>query len=255
VISNREMNQQSVPYLPLFYYVVAAVIILAVAWLITRKAIPALGTTFLMLAVLGALVFLVTPLIMLFFQIARPLFGKYQPYIYFYAISLFILFCALQVATRRNLVHAALFLCLTFIGVAGIFIMLNAEFVAVVQLLIYAGAITVHMLFAIMLTQNLTGREIQSHNRQVPFTVLIALGLAVLMIVIFLNPVKISDSEIYGPNKKWAVQTTMENMAVDVPNITLIGKSMMTTFTLALWVTSIILTMAMIGGLILARKD
>ena len=249
------MNQQGVPYLPLFYYVVGAIIILAIGWLITRKTIPALSGTFLALAILGALIFLVTPLLFLFFKIARVLLGQYQPYIYFYTISLFILFCALQVATRRNLVHAALFLCLTFLGVAGIFLMLNAEFVAVVQILIYAGAVTVLILFAIMLTQNLTGREIQTHNRQVPFTVLISLGLAVVMIAIFLNPVKISESEIYGPNMKWAVQATVENMSVDTPNITLIGKSMMTTFTLALWITSIILTMAMIGGLILARKD
>ena len=249
------MNQQSVPYLPLFYYVVAAIVVLALAWLATRKIAPALSTIFLALAILGGLIFVATPIVVLVFKIARVLFGKYQPYIYFYALSFFILFCALQVATRRNLVHAALFLCLTFIGVAGIFLLLNAEFVAVVQILIYAGAVTVLILFAVMLTQNLTGREIKAHNRQVPFAVLVSLGLAVLMIVIFLNPVKISETEIYGPNMKWAVQTTIEDMAIDTPNIALIGKSMMTTFTLAVWIASIILTVAMIGGLILARKD
>jgi NADH-quinone oxidoreductase subunit J len=249
------MTQESVPYFPAFYYVLAAVIVFAILWLLTRKAIPTLGTTFLILAILCALVFLAAPIIVFFFQVAWILLGKYQPYIYFYAISLFILFCALQVATRRNLVHCALFLCLTFIGVAGIFILLNAEFIAIVQILIYAGAITVLMLFAIMLTQNLTGRELQSHNRQVPFTVIAALGLGILMIVIFLNPVRISETDVYGPSQKWAVQAGMEDMAVDVPNISLIGQSLMSTYTLAFWIASIILTVAMIGGLILARKD
>ena len=57
-----------------------------------------------------------------------------------------------MVALVRDLVHAVLFLILSFIGVAGLYITLSADFVAVVQVLIYAGAISVLMLFAILLT-------------------------------------------------------------------------------------------------------
>src|SRR3972149_7297725 len=59
---------------------------------------------------------------------------------------------ALMVAAVRNLIHAFLFLVLSFIGVAGLYLTLSADFIAVVQVLIYAGAIAVLMLFAIMLT-------------------------------------------------------------------------------------------------------
>ncbi len=249
------MNPTTVPYLQIFYYVLPIVIVAVIAWLLSRKAVPALGNFFFVIAALLVLALFLTPIIAFFFQIAHGLLGKYQPFIYFWALALFVLFSAFQVATRKNLVHAALFLCMTFIGVAGIFILLNAEFIAAVQILIYAGAITVLILFAIMLTQNLAGQELVSHNRQVPFVALATIGLAVLMVVIFLHPVKISESEIYGPSQKWAVQAPLNEMAVDVPNIQLIGQSLMSTYTLAFWIASIILTIAMIGGLILARKE
>ena len=60
---------------------------------------------------------------------------------------------ALMVVAVRNLIHAVLFLALTFVGVAGLYVVLSADFVAVVQVLIYAGAVTVLLLFALMLTR------------------------------------------------------------------------------------------------------
>jgi NADH:ubiquinone oxidoreductase subunit 6 (subunit J) len=181
--------------------------------------------------------------------------GQYQPYIYFYALSIVIVFSALQVATRRNLVHAALFLCLMFLGVAGIFIMLNAEFLAVVQILIYAGAITILILFAIMLTQNLTGKELKMYNRQVLWTGLTAIGFTCMMLYMFLHTVTLENGEVYNVGLKWAVQGNLQDMAVEIPNTILIGQSLMSTYTLAFWIASMILTIAMIGGLIMARKD
>ena len=58
----------------------------------------------------------------------------------------------------RNIVHAALFLALVFGAAAGVYVLLNAEFIAIVQILIYAGAVTVLVLFAIMLTQGAATR-------------------------------------------------------------------------------------------------
>jgi NADH-quinone oxidoreductase subunit J len=61
---------------------------------------------------------------------------------------------ALAVVFLRNIVHAALFLVAVFGAAAGIYVLLNAEFIAIVQILIYAGAVAVLVLFAIMLTQH-----------------------------------------------------------------------------------------------------
>ena len=72
----------------------------------------------------------------------------------FYVIAVLLVGSALAVVLLRNIVRAALFLALFFGLAAGIYVLLNAEFIAIVQILIYAGAVTVLVLFAIMLTRN-----------------------------------------------------------------------------------------------------
>src|SRR5262245_1481967 len=87
----------------------------------------------------------------------------------FWVLSLLALVSALMVAFVRDLIHAVLFLVLSFVGVAGLYITLSADFVAVVQVLIYVGAISVLMLFAILLTPR-SARD----NRPVSFAAPIA---------------------------------------------------------------------------------
>src|SRR6478609_9195619 len=70
----------------------------------------------------------------------------------FWVLAILTLGSALMVALVSDLIHAVLFLILSFVGIAGLYITLSADFVAVVQILIYAGAISVLMLFAILLT-------------------------------------------------------------------------------------------------------
>src|SRR5579862_4359669 len=72
----------------------------------------------------------------------------------FWVIAIVLVGSALAVVLLRNIVHAALFLAAVFGAAAGIYVLLNAEFIAIVQILIYAGAVAVLILFAIMLTQN-----------------------------------------------------------------------------------------------------
>ena len=71
----------------------------------------------------------------------------------FYVIGAMILVSALQVLRSREIIHSVMWLGLTFIGISGLFILLNAEYLAIVQILIYAGAITILILFAVMLTR------------------------------------------------------------------------------------------------------
>lgn len=73
---------------------------------------------------------------------------------------------ALLVVTRRNVFHAALFLILSFFGVAGLYILLEAPFLAAVQLFIYVGGISVLIIFAIMLTRNLMDPDAPSRIPQ-----------------------------------------------------------------------------------------
>ena len=85
----------------------------------------------------------------------------------FYVLAAVIVVSAFMVVTLRNVFHSALFLVITFFMVAGIYLMLNAEFLAAVQVLIYVGAITILMLFAIMLTYQIQSKSVRQTNEQV----------------------------------------------------------------------------------------
>jgi len=71
----------------------------------------------------------------------------------FFILAAIAFVSAMLVVTVREVVHAALWLAVAFIGVAGLFILLNAEYLAIIQLLIYVGAVVVVILFGIMLTK------------------------------------------------------------------------------------------------------
>src|SRR6266536_4971150 len=71
----------------------------------------------------------------------------------FWIIAVILVVSALLVVTLRNIVHSALALVVVFAMASGIYILLNAEFIAIVQILIYAGAVTILILFALMLTR------------------------------------------------------------------------------------------------------
>ncbi len=76
------------------------------------------------------------------------------PAVAFWILAAMLVGSALAVVFLKNIVHAALFLVVVFGAAAGIYVLLNAEFIAIVQILIYAGAVAVLILFAIMLTQH-----------------------------------------------------------------------------------------------------
>jgi NADH-quinone oxidoreductase subunit J len=100
-----------------------------------------------------------------------------------YILGAAILIAALLVVTLRNVFHSALFLVATFFFVAGIYLMLNAEFLAAVQILIYVGAVTILILFAIMLTHKIQSKSIRQVNEQV-LPAMIITGLLLVMSVL-----------------------------------------------------------------------
>src|SRR6266700_3926934 len=71
----------------------------------------------------------------------------------FWITAIILVGSALLVVTQRNIVHSALALVMVFAMASGIYVLLNAEFIAIVQILIYAGAVTILILFALMLTR------------------------------------------------------------------------------------------------------
>ena len=89
----------------------------------------------------------------------------------FGAVATSMAIAAIRVVTAKNVVHAALYLVVVLAGVAAIYILLAAEFVFVVQLIVYIGAIVVLFLFGIMLTRAPIGRTSELDNNQRPVAV------------------------------------------------------------------------------------
>jgi NADH-quinone oxidoreductase subunit J len=88
--------------------------------------------------------------------------------------SALVLVGALMVVTRRNLVHAAFYLVMALFGVAVLFILLDAGFLAAVQVVVYIGAIAILLIIGVMVTRNVTGVDGKTVNKSFPLAIVIA---------------------------------------------------------------------------------
>jgi len=139
------------------------------------------------------------------------------------------------VVATRNVVHASLALLLSLLAVAGIYLILFAEFLAIVQVLIYGGAITIVLLFAIMLTRTAEYPRI-TDNRQWPLAAAAAVAtLAVLAGSFWTNA---------------AVGTEPHS-----PALTDLANSLFTRWAIPFEVASLVLLVALIGAIIIARES
>ena len=159
--------------------------------------------------------------------------------IVFWIISFVIVLSALMVVTLKNIFHCALVLVLCLFSVAGIYILLNAEFLAAAQVLIYVGAVAILMIFAVMLTSQLASTKI----RQTTESALVAFFLCIIFLL----------STILLVTKTGIWRYTEKALPVD--NIVIIGKYLMTEFMLPFEVVSVLMIAAMIGAILLARKE
>jgi len=156
----------------------------------------------------------------------------------FIILSIITLASAVVVVNSNNVVRAALALVPTFLGVTGLYIMLQAEFVAGIQVLIYAGAITVLILFVIMLTEGGTGLRIRQRNEQAPLGLLTAAALAAILISVL-------------------TRTEWPKSTATLPQYTAsaIGNTFLTNSVLAFEVSSLVLLISLMGAIIIARRE
>ena len=140
---------------------------------------------------------------------------------------------ALGVVLSRNVVHAALALLVSLISVAGVYLVLFAEFLALVQVLIYGGAIIIVLLFAIMLTRSADYPRI-SDNKQWPVAAVVALALLGVLVPAF------------------SINSVRDTVAQSA-SISGIGQSLFTTWAVPFEIASLVLLVALIGAIIIAR--
>jgi NADH:ubiquinone oxidoreductase subunit 6 (subunit J) len=85
--------------------------------------------------------------------------------IVFYLVAALIIFTALKMILSTNLVHSALFMAATFFGIAMIYVLLNADYLAIVQIMVYVGAISILFIFGVMLTKRTSMEESNQFNK------------------------------------------------------------------------------------------
>ncbi len=158
----------------------------------------------------------------------------------FYVIAALIVFGALRVVTCKNLVHAALWLVLVLAGVAGQYILLAAEFVAVTQVLVYLGAIVVLFLFGIMLTRAKTGHDLELDN---PTPAKVGAGVIGVLLLGVMG---------YALWDAWRGQELGD---IVVQRTAEVSDSLFSTYLLPFEVISVLLLAALIGAIVLARRD
>lgn len=152
----------------------------------------------------------------------------------FFLLAGITLIGGLGVVVTRNVVHAALFLLLALMAVAGIYLLLFTEFLALVQVLIYGGAIIIVVLFAIMLTRTAEYPRI-TDNPQWPLAIVAALGVAATLGVSFW----VGSTSSSGPQS---------------PDFTDLATSLFTRWAIPFEVASLVLLVALIGAIIIARS-
>lgn len=159
----------------------------------------------------------------------------------FYVLATITVVSALCVVLLRRPIHNILFMIMTMIGLAALYILLHAEFVAMVQLVVYAGAVMVLFLFVIMLL-NLERMPIIDDPRSARWWV--GICLAVALIVLVLPAIKAFSPATGGTG----------TAAGGLSNTQLIGTELFTTYLLPFEVASVLLLAAIVGAVLLARR-
>lgn len=154
----------------------------------------------------------------------------------FYVLSALTIGSAAGVVMLRNLFHSALFLALTFVGVAGLYVLLSADFLAAVQILVYGGAVAVMIVLGVMLTQRGNMDESSPANRW-------GLGGAIV-------------TGAFLATLIWAVLTTQWNISPEPMTentAPAIAQSLLQEYVVPFEIAALLLTVAMIGAIILAK--
>ncbi len=159
----------------------------------------------------------------------------------FYLFAAVTLFAGLMVITAKNPVHSVLFLILAFFNAAGLFVMLGAEFVAMILVIVYVGAVAVLFLFVVMMLDISFADLRKGAMQYVPIGVLIGVILLAELIFVF-------------SGWKFAPGAVQSEAVTALTNTEQIGQVMYTKYLFAFQVSGLILLVAMIGAIVLTHR-
>lgn len=161
--------------------------------------------------------------------------------ILFWILSVVALFSALMVISSKNPVYSVLWLIATFFSISGHYILLNAQFLAIVNIIVYAGAIMVLFLFVIML-MNLNHESEPRKNRWLKFAGAVSGGCLLLVLVAALRNTEIR-------------QQAAEVNSGDIGLIKILGQELFTNYVVPFEISSILFLSAMVGAVVIGKKE
>ena len=156
----------------------------------------------------------------------------------FWSLAVVLVGSALAVVLTKNLFHAVLWLALALTGTAGVFLLLDAEFLAAVQLLLYAGGVVTIVVFAIVVTERLVGERISQTSRRLGGGAVV--GGALLALII--------SGVLQRP-----LATSRAPMIEDLTRT--IGSTVLTRFVLPFELLALLMVAALLGAIYFARPD
>lgn len=157
----------------------------------------------------------------------------------FFVFAVIMIAGAVLMVSFTKVVHMVISLAATFIGLAGMFVLLEAEFVAFVQVLIYAGAVSILMIFGIMMTKHESERNEPGRPLQEALAGVAALALFGILFYA-IRTTDFPDAKPFMPGE----DNTLE-----------IGKLLFTQYVVPFELVSVLLTVAFIGAIVLARRE
>jgi NADH-quinone oxidoreductase subunit J len=165
----------------------------------------------------------------------------------FILISLFTIVSAIVVVTDRNLFRAAIALMASFLGVAGLYILLEAGFLAVAQLLVYIGAISILVIFAIMMTRRLMQTVESPFNSQPIWGLAAAILAFILLAVVALRT---------WPTSKYPAPAEVSGVVIEA-GVKQLGALLVSpeAYVIPFEVASVLLLAALVGAVFLARPE
>lgn len=159
----------------------------------------------------------------------------------FYLLAAVAIVSAVLVVTRRNPVHSAIFLIITLLSVALLYVQLHAEFLAAVQIILYIGGIMVLFLFVIMLVRlDVAARQAPFNQQWMVAGLATILLLAELLVVIYVG--------------RGTAALPQASAGALQPNTELIGRTLFQTYLLPFEIASLLLLVAMVGAVLMARR-
>ena len=156
----------------------------------------------------------------------------------FWSLAVVLVGSALAVVLSKNLFHSVLWLALALTGTAGVFLLLEAEFLAAVQLLLYAGGIVTIVVFAIVVTERLVGERITQTSRRITAGAVTSLALIALVV----NAIS-----------RQPLLTAREPLTTDLTRT--IGEGVLTRFVLPFELLGVLMLAAMLGAVYFARPE